>query len=123
MGRVRPRALLRLASALLLAAVTACAFTDIFKQSGPGDVVFVWVGDTLVTVGVASPFRIELRVDGVAVSTPSVRVVIPDTTNLDFASTTDSLIGKRPGFADIVATVSTSLSPQVDSTFRIRSRP
>jgi hypothetical protein len=107
----------------LLAAGYACAFGDVFKSAGPGDVQFVWVGDTIVTVDSAMHFEITLLVDGVAAATPVVRVAIPDTTVIRFGATPDSIVGVRPGNAGVDAWVESSLAPRVDTVFRVRARP
>ena len=101
----------------------ACAFGDVFKSAGPGDVQFVWVGDTTVTVDSAMHFEITLLVDGVVAASPVVRVGIPDTTVIRFGSTQDSIVGVRPGNADVEAWIESSLAPRVDTVFRVRARP
>lgn len=114
----------RAAIALAVAAwCYACVFGDVFKTAGPGDVRFVWVGDTVVTIDSAMHFEITLLVDGVAASSPAVRVAIPDTTVIAFASTQDSIVGLRPGYGVIAAWVESSLAPRVDTVFLIRARP
>jgi hypothetical protein len=105
------------------ATLTACAFTDVFKPAEAGDVQFVWVGDTLVTVGTAIPFQIALQIDGAPASSPAVRVTIPDTTVITLDATGDSIIGRRPGQGDVVAWVESSLAARIDTVFRVRSRP
>jgi hypothetical protein len=106
-----------------LAAVTACAFGDLFESAGPGDVRFVWVGDTVLFIDSAVAFDVTLLIDGVAATSPEVHVEIPDSTVISFHNGQDSIIGSRPGFGDVVAWIESSLAPRVDTVFRIRSRP
>ena len=106
-----------------MAAGYACAFGDVFKSAGPGDVQFVWVGDTIVTVDSAMHFEITLLVDGVAAASPAVHLAIPDTTVIRFGVTQDSIVGVRPGNADVEAWIESSLAPRVDTVFRVRARP
>jgi hypothetical protein len=100
----------------------ACALGDVFKASGTGVVSFV-TGDTVVTRGQVIRFRIELRVDGAPASTPTVRLVIPDSTRIRFNATRDSISGLQVGFGNVVASIETSLAPRVDTTLRVRVRP
>ena len=110
--------------ALVVAALCySCVFGDVFKAAGPGDVRFVWVGDTVVTVDSAMHFEVTLLIDGVAAPSPAVRVAIPDTTNIKFRTTQDSIVGVRPGHGDIEVWVESSLAPRVDTVFRVRARP
>lgn len=106
-----------------MSVVCACAFGDVFKAAGPGKVQFVWVGDTVATIGTATPFQVTLLIDGIPAATPTVRVAIPDTTVIAFGSTQDSIVGRRPGFGDVVAWIESSLAAGIDTAFRIRSRP
>jgi hypothetical protein len=101
----------------------ACALGDLFRAAGPGDVSFRWTGDTVIAVGVASFFHVDLLVDGAEVDQPAVLVTIPNPQRFDFAATQDSLIGLQPGTGDLVATIVSSLGGRLDSTFRIRVRP
>jgi hypothetical protein len=111
----------------LLAALTvwsgyACGFSDLFKASGPRDVRFV-TGDTVVMRGQAILFRVELWVDGAPASSPTVRIVIPDSTRIRFNASRDSINGLQVGFGDVDAWIESSLAPRVDTTFRVRVRP
>lgn len=113
----------RLWPAALVAAFSyACALGDVFKSSGPGDVSFA-TGDTVVTRDQMIPFRLELRVDGAAVTSPTVRLMIPDSTRIAFNASKDSIRGIQVGFGDVVAWIETSLAPRVDTTLRIHVRP
>lgn len=114
---------MRIFGAFAVSLVSACAFGDLFTAAGPGDVRFVWVGDTVVTIGVATPLEVTLLIDGMPAGTPAVRVAIPDTTVIAFGSTQDSVVGRRPGHGDIVVWVESSLAPRIDTVFRIRARP
>ena len=103
--------------------LSACSFGDLFKSAGPGAVQFVWTGDSVVAVGAAMPFQVTLRVDGIPAATPVVRVAIPDSAKISFASTRDSIMGLQPGYGDVVAWIESSLAARVDTVFRIRARP
>lgn len=103
--------------------LSACAFGDLFQAAGPGAVQFVWNGDSVVTVGATIPFRVTLRVDGIPAATPVVRVAIPDSTKISFASTRDSIKGRQSGYGDVVAWIEISLAARVDTVFRVRARP
>lgn len=103
--------------------MTACAFADVFKPAQAGDVQFVWVGDTEVRVDSAIAFQVTLFVDGAPAANPTVRITVPDTTNISLSSTGDSVRGLRPGFGDVVAWIETSLAARIDTVFRVRARP
>jgi hypothetical protein len=103
--------------------LSACAFGDLFQAAGEGAVAFVWNGDSVVTVDATIPFRVTLLVDGIPAATPLVRVAIPDTTKISFASTRDSIRGLRPGYGDVVAWIESSLAARVDTVFRVHARP
>lgn len=123
LGAVRALTSPRLWPAALAAACSyACALGDVFKASGPGEVSFA-TGDTVVIRGQMIPFRLELRVDGAAATTPTVRLMIPDSTRIAFNARKDSIIGIQVGYGDVVAWIETSLAPRVDTTLRIRVRP
>lgn len=122
-ARALPNTVRILLAATIASVLGACAFGDLFQAAGPGDVRFVWVGDSVVTVGVAAPFQVMLLVDGAPASTPAVRVAIADTTVIAFDMTGDSIIGRRPGQGDVVAWIESSLAPRIDTVFRIRARP
>jgi len=106
-----------------LGIVAACAFSDVFRAEGVRDVRFEWASDTLLTIGVAVPVRVNVLVDGVAAPALLVTITIPDTTVVTFGVTHDSIVGKRAGHGDVVAQVQSSLSSAVDSAFRLRVRP
>lgn len=123
-GAVRGPRNAAIATVLLAsAALASCSFRDLFADAGPGDLEFVWVGDTVVTVGASTPFHVTLMVDGLPAPSPAVRIAIPDTTVITFGATADSIVGRRPGQADVVAWIESSLAARVDTVFRIRSRP
>ena len=107
------------------AVIGSCAFGELFSSAGPGTVQFVWVGPTEVEVDSAIAFEITLLVDGVPATTPIVHVTIPVATPqvLAFGATEDSIVGLRPGFGDVVAWITSSLAPRVDTVFQIRARP
>lgn len=111
----------RLAFAVIV--LSACAFGDLFQAAGAGAVRFVWTGDTVVTVGAAAPFQVTLLIDGSPAATPAVHVEIPDSTRISLAATHDSIIGRQPGYGDVVAWIESSLAARVDTVFRIRARP
>jgi hypothetical protein len=56
----------------------------------------------------------------VPVSEPPVQLAIPDTTVVRFRTTHDTIIGCRSGTGNVVARVTSSLSPSIDSVFTIR---
>lgn len=118
-----PKTLGILRAVAVVSVVCACAFGDVFKAAGPGEVQFVWVGDTVATIGAATPFQVTLLIDGIPAATPTVRVAIPDSTKISLAATQDSIIGRQPGFGDVVAWIESSLAARVDTVFRIRARP
>jgi hypothetical protein len=118
---VRPHLASRLIG-LATVALCACGFDDLFQETGAGDVSFVWVGDTVIQRDVPSYFEVHLLVDGILSASPVVHVEIPDTTVISFAAT-DSIVGSRNGFGDVVAWIESSLAPRIDTSFRIRSRP
>ncbi len=100
----------------------SCGFGELFSSAGPGEVQFVWVGPTEVPIDSAISFEVTLLVDGVPATTPPVRLTIPDTTRIDFGATQDSIIGKRQGFGDVVAWIENSMTPRIDTVFRVRAR-
>ena len=115
---------MRLSGALVTATtLTACAFADVFKPAQAGDVQFVWAGGTEVRVDSAIAFQVTLLVDGAPATSPTVRIAVPDTTNISLSSTGDSVLGHRPGFGDVVAWIETSLAARIDTVFRVRARP
>ena len=122
MCAVRTRTAIRLTSGAAAALLGACAFTDVFKESGPGNVSFV-TDDTVVTRGTAIAFNVALVVDGAPAGTPSVQLIIPDSTRIKFNTTGDSVSGLQVGVGNVVAWIETSLAARVDTILRIRVRP
>lgn len=108
----------------VVGAGSACFLDDLFADAGARAVTFQWTGDTVVAVGVPTFFQVTVAVDGVPAATYPVELEIPDTTNLKFGVTHDTVIGLRPGHGDdVVARIRSSLSPAIDSAFNIRVRP
>lgn len=105
--------------AVCAAASGACFFEDLFGPAGSGLVTFQWSGDSVLSVGVPRPFTITVLIDGVPTTYP-VTLAIPDTTVITFATTPDSVVGKRPGQGHVVASIRSSLSPSIDTSFRVR---
>ena len=123
-GTVRCPRIIAASSTILAAAVAvSCAFGDLFTAAGQGAVQFVWTGDTIVTIDVASPFEVTLMIDGLPATSPAVRLAIVDTMVIKFGATHDSIIGQSVGQTDVVAWIESSLAPRVDTVFRIKARP
>lgn len=100
-------------------ATGACFFQDLFGPAGSGSVTFQWTGDTVLSVGVPRPFTVSVLIDGVPTNF-SVELAIPDTTVIAFGTTSDSVVGKRPGHGDVRASIRSSISPSIDTLFRVR---
>ena len=122
MCAVRTGTAIRLTSGAAAALLGACAFTDVFKASGPGNVSFV-TADTVVTRGTAIAFNVQLLVDGAPAGTPTIQLLIPDSTRIRFNATHDSISGLQVGNADVEAWIETSLAARVDTILRVRVRP
>ena len=107
------------------AALGSCTFGDVFAEAGPGDVQFVWVGPTEVRRGDTIAFQVTLLVDGVPATTPAVHVAIPLVTpvRITFGATQDSIAGIQTGPGEVEAWISSSLTPRIDTVFRIQVRP
>jgi hypothetical protein len=116
---MNPRATLLLCG-LGTVAAGACALGDLFGPAGSGDVRFEFTGPSTISRGVATAIAVSLRVDGVPVTEPPIELSIPDTSVIQFRTTHDTIIGCRAGDGDIVARISSSLSPSIDTVFTIR---
>lgn len=107
-------------AAVVGVAAGACFLGDLFGPAGPHAVQFQFSGDSTISSGVPTPIRVTLMVDGLPASEPPVQLAIPDTTVIRFRTNHDTIIGCRSGQGNIVARITTSLSPSIDTTFRIR---
>lgn len=117
-------AALRIGVLLLTVSATACQLADVFAASGPRDVTFVWLGPPDLTVGVPVAVSVEVLVRGSALDAPTLLVSLPDTTRIAFASTTDSIVGVRPGRGDIAVRLASSLATTpVDTVFSLQIHP
>jgi hypothetical protein len=109
--------------AAVLLGLGACTLGDLFSDVGARAVLFEWIGDTVVSVGARAPVIVAVRVEGTVTPGLTIELEIPDTTNLKFGATHDTIVGLRPGHGDVIARTRSSLSPAIDSVFRIRVRP
>jgi hypothetical protein len=120
----RPVRDLRLALALCGALGTGCGLSDVFTTPGPGAVVFVWEGDSVLADGQVIPILITVLADGEPLVTPRLEVTVPDTdtTIIALDTTGDSIVAKRSGRGDVVVELRSSLTTGVppDTVFTIR---
>ena len=114
------RAVWMTATALGVAAAGGCFLSDLFGPTGPHRVTFQWTVDSTISTGVPTPIAVALLVDGLPASEPPVRLSIPDTTVIRFRTNHDTIIGCKAGRGDVVASITTSLSPSVDSVLSIK---
>ena len=116
---MRSRVATMLVCLLGSAAVGACFLSDLFGTAGHSQVVFQWTGNSDIRSGEATPIHVSLVINGLPVSEPPVELAIPDTTIVRFRTTQDTIIGCRSGTGNVVARVTSSLSPSIDSVFTI----
>jgi hypothetical protein len=93
----------------------------VFATAGPGTVVFVWEGDSVLGAGQVVPLRITVLADGERLVGPRLWVTIPDTAVVDLDASGDSLVAKKVGRGDIIVELRSSLTTRAPGdTFAIR---
>ena len=117
---VRPGPRAAALTAVLLAA--GCGLTDVFVGAGPGAVVFVWEGDSVIGRDEVVPIRVTVLADGEPLIDPRLLITVADTTTIALVPTGDSLVGRRSGRADVLVELRSSLTTGVpsDTTVSIR---
>ena len=107
------RTIARLVPAMLAALASAtCDATSVLGPAGVENISLSFSGDTSVIVGSRVAPRIDVQVEGSAVSDPRVRFLSSDTTVLAVTTSGDSIIARRVGSAIITATLESSILPK-----------
>ena len=121
---MRPRSASITTLALLASLAASCGLGDAFAPGGAGDVEFVWQGPPDLTINIAVPLNVQVLVDGSPLANPNLVVTFPDPTRIDYASTTDSIVGLRNGQGQVaVRLVSSLATTPVDTVFSFLVHP
>src|SRR5438874_3148802 len=107
------RATWRLALPALLpaGAASACAVPDAVTGPKTATAVLRFSGDTQLVVGDTAAFAIAAEIDGAPVSTPRFRFTIEDTLVASRTAAGDSIVGRRRGRTNLVASLTSPMLP------------
>ena len=102
---------LALPALLLSGAAFACALSDALTGPKTAAVVLRFSGDTQLVVGDTAAFAIAAEIDGAPVSTPRFRFTIEDTLVASRTAAGDSIVGRRRGRTNLVASLTSPMLP------------